>query len=169
MNKLDQKINEYVENQLNENILKSIASIFKSKKEKIVNEFKKAFKELIEMIKKEDKEDEALEIINRSLSKYTGSTREIRNWKEVENMLKYNVDLHEMVSADKEKSGVINWLKSILFQGTISAHIFTGLQIFFELDKLISASGFDIKRLLAYSFLWILISSSVYKQWKKGM
>ena len=169
MNKIDIMINEYVENQLNENIFKNIRNIFKYKKEKIVNEFKKAFKELIELIKKEDKEEEALFIINKSLSRYTNSTKEIRSWKEVENMLKYNIDLHEMVSADKEKSGVVNWLKSVLFQGTISAHIFTGLQIFFELDKLISSSGFDIKRLLAYSFLWILISSGVYKQWKKGM
>ena len=81
------------------------------------------------MIKSEGKEKEALDIINKALkTRYT----------KLEQLNKVNE-----TSADPGKKGFVNWLKSIIFQGTIGASIFTSLQVFFKLDDLLSGAGGD--------------------------
>jgi len=91
------------------------------------------------MIKKEGKEKEALDIINKSLkTRYT----------KLEQFNKVNE-----LSASPEKKGFMNWLKSLIFQGTIGAGIFTSLQIFFSLDALLDGNIPDMKRVLVYGFL----------------
>jgi len=80
-----------------------------------------------------------------------------------------NVNEIAIAGAEKDKKGVMNWLKSMTFQGAISAQIFTALQILFEVDKLLFAlDSFDIKKLLLYTLIWILISTKAYLVWKKS-
>ncbi len=93
------------------------------------------------MIKDQDKEKEALNIINKALK---------TNYRSLDQLNRVNE-----TSADPTKGGFVNWIKSIIFQGTIGASIFTSLQIFFSLDDIISGVGSatDVKRMLVYGFL----------------
>jgi hypothetical protein len=61
----------------------------------------------------------------------------------------------------------MNWLKSLIFQGTIGAGIFTSLQIFFSLDALLDGNIPDMKRVLVYGFLWVLLATQIYRDWRK--
>lgn len=111
---------------------------------------------MVNMIKRQGKEKEALNIINKALK---------TNYRSLDQLNRINE-----TSADPSKGGFVNWLKSIIFQGTIGASIFTSLQIFFSLDNLLSGVGdaTDIKKMIVYSFLWTLLASKTYIDWKQG-
>lgn len=132
------------------NLLKGFAN---KTEQQIKSTLKDAWQKLFSLIKKEGKEKEALDIINKSLkTRYT----------KLEQFNKINE-----LSASPEKKGFVNWLKSLIFQGTIGAGIFTSLQIFFSLDSLLDGNIPDIKRVLVYGFLWVLLSTQIYRDWKK--
>lgn len=116
---------------------------------------KSSWKKLYDMIKKEGKEEEALDIINRSFKTRFNSLNQLKESK-----------LEEALSADPEKTGFFNWLKSIGFQGLMTSSIFTGLQIWFAFDSLLDGNMPDMKRVLIYGFLFLLFSTKLYKDWK---
>jgi len=142
---------------INESRIFNILRDFANKTDQqIKSTLKDAWQKLLSLIKKEGKEKEALEIINKALK-----TRYTR----LEQFNKVNE-----TTADPEKKGFVNWLKSIIFQGTIGASIFTSLQVFFALDTILTgeAGSGDIKRLLVYAFLWTLLASKTYHDWRHG-
>lgn len=116
---------------------------------------KSSWQKLYKMIKQEDKEKEALDIINRALKTKINSFNQLKESK-----------LDEVLTADPEKAGFVNWLKSIGFQTLMTGSIFTGLQIFFALDSLLDGQLPDIKRVLVYGFLFLILSTKLYKDWK---
>ena len=140
---------------LNESRIFNVIKDFKNRSEKqIISTLKDAWNKLFSMIKSEGKEKEALDIINKALkTRYT----------KLEQLNKVNE-----TSADPGKKGFVNWLKSIIFQGTIGASIFTSLQVFFKLDDLLSGAGGDWKGMIIYAFLWTLLASKTYHDWKHG-
>lgn len=128
------------EQTLNESRIMSFLSDFKNKSEReIKRALKSAWESLVNSIRSEDKEDEALSIINKALG---------TNYNSLDKFSKVNE-----VTAEPEEKGFVNWLKSLLFQGRIGATIFTSLQIFFQLDELIDLNVPDPKRLIIYGFL----------------
>lgn len=142
------------ENELNESIKSTFTSIVKDLTKKSEDQMKSLLKKnwdrLVSYIKKNNLEDEFQKITRKAFGK------------------KVNINEMNEVTAEPEKKGFKNWLKSLLFQGRIGAGIFTSLQIFFELDVLIEGDIPDPKRLLIYAFLWIALSSWIYKDWQKG-
>jgi len=153
------KFYDYIQedNTLNEaNILKFIKDFKNKKEQQIIKSLKSSWNKLLNAIKREGKEEEALKIINKALG---------TNYRSLDKLSKVNEK--EYAGADPHKGGFINWLKSMIFQGTITASIFSGLQIFFELDTLIDMSVPDFKRLAIYAFLFLLFSTKTYMDWKK--
>ena len=150
--RLQQYLNE--EDILNESRIFNLLKDFANKTDQqIKSVLKDAWQKLFTMIKKEGKEKEALDIINKSLkTRYT----------KLEQFNKVNE-----LSASPEKKGFMNWLKSLIFQGTIGAGIFTSLQIFFSLDALLDGNIPDMKRVLVYGFLWVLLATQIYRDWRK--
>lgn len=116
---------------------------------------KSSWQKIYKMIKQEGKEQEALDIINRALKTRISSLNQLKESK-----------IDEVLSADPEKKGFVNWLKSMGFQTLMSGSIFTGLQIFFALDSLLDGQLPDFKRVLVYGFLFLLFSTKLYKDWK---
>ena len=151
--RIDRYLNE--QEPLNESRIFSIIKDFKNRSEKqIISTLKDAWNKLFSMIKSEGKEKEALDIINKALkTRYT----------KLDQLNKVNE-----LSADPGKKGFVNWIKSITFQGTIGASIFTSLQVFFALDGLLDGNMPDFKRVLVYGFLWLLLASKTYVDWKHG-
>ena len=171
MNKIDLIIEEYLDQEhnityeLNENILKNVKDLIERRKEKVVSICKEYFNQFISAIEKSDEQKKIFDIINKTL-KSLKINKSINNINDLKSLGKVQVNELTM-GADKEKDSVMNWLKSITFQGAISAQIFTSLQIFFEVDKLLFTIGtFDIKKLLLYTLIWILISTKAYRVWK---
>ena len=150
--RLQQYLNE--EDILNESRIFNLLKDFANKTDQqIKSVLKDAWQKLFTMIKKEGKEKEALDIINKSLkTRYT----------KLEQFNRVNE-----LSASPEKKGFMNWLKSLIFQGTIGAGIFTSLQIFFSLDALLDGNIPDMKRVLVYGFLWVLLATQIYRDWRK--
>lgn len=145
------------ENQLNESRILNVIKDFKNRSERqIISTLKDAWQRMVNMIKRQGKEKEALNIINKALK---------TNYRSLDQLNRINE-----TSADPSKGGFVNWLKSIIFQGTIGASIFTSLQIFFSLDNLLSGVGdaTDIKKMIVYAFLWTLLASKTYIDWKQG-
>lgn len=155
---MEQKINLIVEKHLYRidegRILDFIKNFKNQTEQQVINLLKSSWKSLLKIIKSEDKEKEALDIINKSLgTKY----RSLDDFNKVQE------------TADPKKEGFVNWLKSMAFQGTMTASIFSGLQIFFELDKIFDGTSMNLSKILVYSFLWILFSTKAYQDWRKGM
>jgi capsular polysaccharide biosynthesis protein len=141
---------------LEANMLSVMKDLAKKPFKQIIKTLENSYKKIVELVKKEGKEKEALDIINRiTKSRYT----------RLEQL--YKVD---EISAEPGKKGFVNWLKSIIFQGTIGASIFTSLQIFFSLDTIVSGAGTsgDVKRMLIYGLLWVLLASKTYIDWRHG-
>lgn len=144
------------QNRLDESIkteFTRIVTSLVSKPKNIITKLRNSWKKILDNIP-EDKHDEVLSVVRKSLGDNSITWNDIKKVNEV--------------SASPESKGFVNWLKSLLFQGRMGATIFTSLQIFFELDNLIDGEMPDMKRVLIYGFLWVLFSSTIYKDWKKG-
>lgn len=144
------------------NVFSAIKDLIKLPVNKVKNVLQKAYKDFYEAISKAGEEDLATYSINKSLR----SLKINHKVKPTELKSLKNMKVNE-AGADPEKGGIINWLKSMVFQGTIAANIFTSLQVFFELDKYLQGTTPDPKKILIYAFLWILLSTKAYKDWKK--
>ena len=144
-------LNEY---ELNESIKSTFFSIVnnltKKSEDEIKSLLKKNWDKLVSSIKKNDLEDEFHKITRKAFGK------------------KVSINEINEVTADPERKGFKNWLKSLIFQGRIGAGIFTSLQIFFQLDGLLEGEMPNLTKVLVYAFLWVALSTWVYKDWQKG-
>lgn len=174
MTKVDLIIEEYIDKEnnisydLNENILKGVKDLINRRKEKVISICREYFKQFVNAVEQSDEQKKIFDIINKSLRSLKVN-KTINNINDLKSLVTSNVNEIAIAGAEKDKKGVMNWLKSMTFQGAISAQIFTALQILFEVDKLLFAlDSFDIKKLLLYTLIWILISTKAYLVWKKS-
>jgi len=151
------RFKNYIEKEemLNEGKILDFIKLLKGKTERqILSTLKSSWKKIIDLIESQGKENEAIQIINKALG-----TR-YRNLNDL-----YAISER---SAEPEEEGFVNWLKSLAFQGQMTVGIFTALQVFFELDVLFDGAQPNFTKILVYGFLWVLFSTKMYHDWKRG-
>lgn len=119
----------------------------------------KGFTDLIAMVKSEDKEEEFLDIINKYLKTNYTSIDDISKTSIKENVL------------NEDMKHYWDYFKGELF---VSISIFLGLQIWFQLDKLldgVSINDLNYKKIVVYGVLWIFMLTgkhiAMFRKWKK--
>lgn len=141
----------------------NIKKIFKEIKSMTYDKMKKVlyngFIELIDLVKKEGKEKEFLTLINKNLKSNYKSLDQLKRTPLKESVL--NEDLKHFW----------DFFKGELF---MSATIFMGLQIWFQLDRLldgVSINDLNFKKIVVYGVVYIFLLTgkhiSMFKTWKK--
>lgn len=147
------------------NLFKVIKDLIKLPANKIKQVLQSSWKEFTDIMKEAGQEEMAKNSLEKSLFK-AGIGINIRSLDHIGRAKVNESEINE-ARANPQKGGFVNWLKSLIFQGTIGASIFTSLQSFFELEKILQGQTSDPKRLLIYAFLWVLLATKAYKDWKK--
>lgn len=125
---------------------------------KVKNIFQEHWRRLANLLQKQDLENDALRIINKQLGTHFRSLDQITK-----------ADIAKMpAKLTEDFAHYWGFLKDNAFTATL---IFSGLQIFFELDKLIKTQEPDFKTLIVYAAMWVVLVSGKYIKdyihWKK--
>lgn len=141
---------------ITEGVLDSALNSIKGKSVNAVKKiFNDAWEKLVKIIKDKGLEKDALRIINR----HSGG-----GFRSLDAITKGRIQESTVLGED-----FAHWWKWMKDNAWPAAAIFSSLQIFFELDKLVfGGAPTDMKKLIAYGAVWVLLVSGKYLfDWQK--
>lgn len=138
-------------------LLKTINRLKKLNPNKIKQKLLDSFKQLTDLVKEEEKEDDFLSILNKRLN---------TNFSSMDDLIKSK--LKEDVLNEDWK----NFTKLFKMEFWPVLTIFPSLQLWFEFDKLLNTDkSLDFKKIAIYGTIWILLILGKhiknFKKWKK--
>ena len=144
-----------------ESIIKKSIEALKNKTFKVATKlFRDSWIKLVKTIEDNNKEDAILRLLNTRFKTNYTSLQQISKARIVESDNLINEDLKHF------------W-ETLKIEGFPVMSIFPGLQVWFEIDKLLFNTGidFDMSKMIFYSLLWFLFVSGKFKQgwnrWRK--
>ena len=131
--------------------IKKVTDLSSKKAKKMMRD---SWNKLKEMVQNQGVEKEFIRIINKHLNTNLRSLSDLDRKK-----------IGESEELNEDFTHYWQWIKDNAFPTLV---IFPGLQIFFELDKIIDGDTPDFKKMIVYAIFWILVATGSHiTQWDK--